>query len=168
MLMLLNLKEVATKETPVRLRGRVDLTEALQGRHDVVQAGAAEAELEAVSGGDAVVVHGTVTVDIEQRCSRCLDPVKQLLRVPFQESFTLSARAAEQDEELNLVQEEKVELDSYVEEAVQLGIPYIPLCDDACQGLCPVCGKNRNTENCSCKQEKIDPRLAGLADFFKE
>jgi uncharacterized protein len=168
MLMLLNLKEVATKETPVRLHGRVDLTEPLRGRNDVVQAGAAEAELEAVSGGEAVIVRGTVSVDIEQRCSRCLDPVKQLLRIPFQETFTLSAKAAEQDDELNLVQEEKVTLDPYVEEAVQLGIPYIPLCDEACQGLCPVCGKNRNTEGCGCKQEKIDPRLAGLADFFKQ
>lgn len=166
--MLLNLKEVAAKDAAVRLNGRVDLTESLRGRKDVVRAGVAEASLEAAAAGEAVVVHGTVSVEIEQRCSRCLEPVNEQLRIPFQESFTLSSEAAEQDEELNLVQEEKIVLDPYVEQAVQLGIPYIPLCKEECQGLCPVCGKNRNKEACGCKQEKIDPRLAGLADFFKE
>ncbi|KIL38097.1 hypothetical protein SD70_28655 [Gordoniibacillus kamchatkensis] len=166
--MLLNMKEVATKEAAVRLQGRIDLSESLRARGDVVQAGAAEASLEAVPAGQAVVVHGTVSIEVEQRCARCLEPVKQQLRIPFQESFTISSEAAEKDDELNLVDEEKIVLDPYVEEAVQLGIPYIPLCKDECEGLCPVCGKNRNKEACDCKQEKIDPRLAGLADFFND
>jgi uncharacterized protein len=166
MLMLLNLKEAATKETTIQLRGNVGLNELQRSRRDVVNIGSAEAELEAVPAGDAVVVHGTISFDVEQRCSRCLEPVKQHLDIPFQESFTMSATAAEQDEDLILVEEEKIELVPYLEEAVQLGIPYIPLCDTSCQGLCPVCGTNRNVKPCECKQEKIDPRLAGLADFF--
>lgn len=166
MLMLLNLKEVATKEASVRLRGTIGLNELQRSRQDVVNLGPAEAELEAVPSDEAVVVHGTVSFDVEQRCSRCLEPVKQHLDIPFQESFTTSPQAAELDEDLILVDEEKIELVPYLEEAVQLGIPYIPLCDTSCKGLCPVCGTNRNVKPCDCKQEKIDPRLAGLADFF--
>lgn len=165
-LMILNLKEVATKESPVQLRGSINLNELQRSRQDVVNIGSAETELEAVPTAEAVVVHGTISFDVEQRCSRCLDPVKQHLDIQFQESFTTSPTAAEQDEDLILVQEEKIELIPYLEEAVQLGIPYIPLCDSSCLGLCPVCGNNRNVKPCDCKQEAIDPRLAGLADFF--
>jgi uncharacterized protein len=167
--MLLNLKEVATKEAPVQLHATVDVTDLLGSRQDIVRFGKAEARLEAVPGGeDVVAVHGTVKLDIEQRCSRCLEPVQQHLNVPFQELFTGSQTAAEEDEELILAATDKIELLPYVEEAIQLGIPYIPLCDEECKGLCPVCGTNRNKAICSCKQEKIDPRLAGLADFFKQ
>jgi uncharacterized protein len=111
-------------------------------------------------------VSGTITMDVEQNCSRCLEPVKQSLDIPFQEAFTQSSKAAEEDDNLLLVTEDKIELKPYIEETVLLELPYIPLCDEDCKGLCPVCGTNRNVNPCACKQEKIDPRLAGLADFF--
>jgi uncharacterized protein len=152
----------------VQLNATVDVTDLLSGRQDIVRFGKAEARLEAVPGEDVVALHGKVSLDIEQRCSRCLEPVQQHLEVPVQELFTGSKAAAEEDEELIFAATDKIELLPYVEEAIQLGIPYIPLCDEECKGLCPVCGANRNTESCSCKTEKIDPRLAGLADFFKQ
>jgi uncharacterized protein len=37
-----------------------------------------------------------------------------------------------------------------------------PLCRPDCQGLCPVCGKDRNVESCQCQTEWVDPRLSGL------
>ncbi|MFC0214296.1 DUF177 domain-containing protein [Paenibacillus chartarius] len=166
--MLLNVKEVLQKDVPVSLQGRLDMTPLLGSRQDLAGFSAADAKLEAVPGTDMVVVHGSVKLDVEQRCSRCLEPVHDRLTIPFQESFTQSKEAASLDEDLVLVSEDKVDLDPYVEEAVLIGIPYIPLCSNDCKGLCPVCGTNRNTDPCSCKQEKIDPRLAGLADFFKE
>jgi uncharacterized protein len=166
--MLLNVKEIVAKEVPVRLTERVDLTPLLGGREDLARFSDAEAKLEAVPGMEFVVVHGNVELDIEQRCSRCLEPVHQHLDLRFQESFTQSKETADGDEDLILIKEDKIELTPYVEEAVSLGIPYIPLCDEDCKGLCQVCGTNRNVAPCSCKQEKIDPRLAGLADFFKE
>jgi uncharacterized protein len=43
-----------------------------------------------------------------------------------------------------------------------LTLPMKPLCRPDCQGLCPVCGKNRNREQCDCKAEWVDPRLAEL------
>ena len=34
--------------------------------------------------------------------------------------------------------------------------------------ICPKCGKDLNTGDCECDHKEIDPRLAGLADFFKD
>jgi len=47
-------------------------------------------------------------------------------------------------------------------EEFSLALPVKPLCRDDCQGLCPVCGSNKNTDACSCKKEQGDPRLAAL------
>lgn len=47
-------------------------------------------------------------------------------------------------------------------EEFSLALPVKPLCAETCKGLCPVCGKNRNTEPCACEQSDGDPRLAAL------
>ncbi len=47
-------------------------------------------------------------------------------------------------------------------EEFSLALPVKPLCREACRGLCPVCGVNRNAESCSCAREEGDPRLAAL------
>lgn len=47
-------------------------------------------------------------------------------------------------------------------EEFSLALPVKPLCKDGCKGLCPVCGKNRNSEACSCAKDEGDPRLAAL------
>jgi len=46
-------------------------------------------------------------------------------------------------------------------------LPMKILCTDNCQGLCPMCGKNLNEEQCEC-EKPIDPRFAHLSSFFKE
>jgi len=38
-----------------------------------------------------------------------------------------------------------------------------PLCREDCQGLCPVCGADKNTGTCSCEESTPDPRWAALA-----
>jgi uncharacterized protein len=123
-------------------------------------------------------VDGKLSFDVAMPCSRCLKTVDSKLDVPFHEVFVKTDKAVvqedeyefeeEDDDDILYVTEDKVDLMPYVIEYVLLSLPFAPLCDDACIGLCPVCGTDRNVEPCSCSQEKIDPRLAGLADFFKQ
>jgi uncharacterized protein len=47
-------------------------------------------------------------------------------------------------------------------EQFYLALPMKPLCRPDCQGLCPVCGKNRNVETCACQSEWVDPRMEAL------
>jgi uncharacterized protein len=39
-------------------------------------------------------------------------------------------------------------------EQVFLEIPYQPLCNEECKGLCPVCGKDLNVSSCECVKEE--------------
>lgn len=49
-----------------------------------------------------------------------------------------------------------------------LSIPLKLLCRDACRGLCPTCGRNRNLEDCNCREELTDPRWEGLKKLRSE
>jgi DUF177 domain-containing protein len=36
------------------------------------------------------------------------------------------------------------------------------VCSEACKGICPVCGKNRNETACDCKADNADDRWGAL------
>ena len=47
-----------------------------------------------------------------------------------------------------------------------LALPTKHLCREDCRGLCPHCGKNLNEGLCGCREDKVDPRLAVLAQLM--
>ncbi len=167
--MIISFRELA-KAGSARYHERIDIGGLIKGRRDIVQSGPLQVELTAEYKAGAVHVQGMLSVELELVCSRCLGQFRQTLNIPVREMFVQKTEGEEPDEddEVHPVSEDKFDLKPYIEEIVFLELPYIPLCDEACKGLCSVCGKNRNEEQCGCSQERIDPRLAGLADFFKK
>jgi uncharacterized protein len=167
--MLLRIKELATKGS-VPVKGEVDLTELLKDRQDIVSFGPADADLQAEWSEGLAKVTGNVHVDLHIACSRCLQPVEERIDTPFQEWFAAKSTSIpeELEEDVHLITEDTVDLKPLVEETVAVSVPLVTLCSEDCKGLCPDCGVNRNERDCGCKNDKIDPRLAGLADFFKE
>ncbi|MBP1991382.1 YceD family protein [Paenibacillus eucommiae] len=172
--MQINMKDLALRGQTVAWKEDLQLNSAFEGRADILAHSAVHVDLHAKPIAGAVEVRGKLTLDLDVSCARCLSHVKQTLELPFLELFTQNRIEAEDGnpdelpEDVHLVTEDKVELEPYVIENVVMGLPYIPLCDDACKGLCPECGVNRNLQDCGCNREKLDPRLAGLADLFKE
>jgi uncharacterized protein len=117
---------------------------------------------------------GDLKANATFRCSRCLCDFTEGLHVPFNEHFVqvsedeLSAGDGTDEEDRIPVIGDTIDLTPYLEQAVNLALPYSPLCRQDCAGLCPECGVNRNEETCSCNTERIDPRLADLAKFFEK
>jgi uncharacterized protein len=126
-----------------------------------------------------VRVEATAKAELQAECGRCLVPVT--LDVPVEFELTLvpsdeyedAARddkdkgatggsfdvgAAEEDTYTGKV----IDLDPLVREQVLLALPQYPVCNDACKGLCPVCGANLNDRECGCDRHVPDPRWAGL------
>jgi uncharacterized protein len=168
--MMINIRDLAQKGAPVALTGVFDLSGILTGREDIQIVGKLEAELTAHSQGGLAEVEGTIRFKVHSLCSRCLTPVDETLAVPFRERFASRPDAVPQEDqdEVHLVTDDHITLDPYVEEAVWLALPLAPLCSSGCKGLCPQCGTNLNEKPCGCSNDSIDPRLAGLADFFKQ
>jgi uncharacterized protein len=135
--------------------------------------------------GTAVVLAVRVASTLEMACSRCLEafdvPVDAAVETRFVPAGDLAKVTAEtvrsgeieddiEEHDLGLAEyrDETIDLGDVMKEQFVLALPMKPLCKDDCQGLCPVCGVNRNRESCECRQEWVDPRLAALAELKKQ
>ena len=98
-------------------------------------------------------------------CGRCLAPVKEEFAIEI--DFSVVTSDTQSEEETVLAQGQKIDLGSLAVETVLLNLPLRLLCKEDCKGLCPKCGKDLNGGDCECDHKEIDPRLQGLADFFK-
>ncbi|PZD93707.1 DUF177 domain-containing protein [Paenibacillus sambharensis] len=148
----------------------LDVSSLVDGRPDVIRSSPLKVRLEARAESKAVQVDGGLDIDLEMSCSRCLKPTAAHVAVPFHEQFkpASSVTTAEvEEDEVIPVDGEWLNLQPYVEQALLLELPFAPLCSEDCKGLCAKCGSDLNEGECGCSREVIDPRLAGLKDFFK-
>jgi uncharacterized protein len=128
----------------------------------------------ATKDGRKVRLAGTLQATLECPCSRCLDPLAirvdstlDLLFLPASDAVPAGTRDAETGVEaddlgVSFYQDDVLDLSEVVREQLFLAVPMKPLCADACRGLCPTCGVNRNREDCSCNTEWVDPRFDAL------
>ena len=106
-------------------------------------------------------------------CARCLDPVQHdlsgefdLLFRPLGVDSDASERAISTPEtEIGYYHDGGLVLEDVVREQVFLSLPVRSLCGEDCKGLCPRCGKNLNSESCTCDKASVDPRWSALSDL---
>ena len=135
-----------------------------------------EARLEAVMEG--VLVTGTARTHVKGECVRCLDDLEQDLEVEFQELFVYPEKKrrdgrphqgegdeAEADE--YELQDDLVDLEPVVRDAVVLALPFQPVCSEDCPGLCPQCGVHLS-EDPEHMHDSVDPRWAALQSLAAE
>ncbi|HYW73797.1 MAG TPA: DUF177 domain-containing protein [Pyrinomonadaceae bacterium] len=122
---------------------------------------------------EQVELSGKLRAKVAVACGRCLKPVELPIELEFSERFT-SAVAWKNEEQHELQPEELdlavfdgegIELDDLVREEILLAMPGHTLCQQECQGLCPVCGTDRNLSACDCAGSQIDPRWGKLKDL---
>lgn len=122
---------------------------------------------------DQFQVHGAISTTLSLDCGRCLEPFEwpvastfDLRLVPRTDQRHAAADAdtqiEEDDVDTSYYEEPTLDLATVLREQFYLALPMKPLCRVDCQGLCPVCGINRNTASCTCTSEWEDPRLAPL------
>lgn len=124
--------------------------------------------LEAVMEG--VLVTGEARAALEGECVRCLEPIADELDVRFQELFLYddtrdAASLDEADDDLSLLQGDLLDLEPVLRDAVVLALPFQPLCEPDCPGLCPDCGARLADDPDHSHDAPVDPRWAGLADL---
>ncbi|WP_375479971.1 DUF177 domain-containing protein [uncultured Jatrophihabitans sp.] len=122
--------------------------------------------LESVTEG--VLVTGTVAGPLIGQCGRCLDPVSDEFVVDVCELFaypdSLTDETTEQDE-VHRVDGERLDVEPVVRDVVVLALPWTPLCEPDCAGLCPTCGQRLDDLPAGHTHEQLDPRWAALARF---
>ncbi|WP_314000422.1 DUF177 domain-containing protein [uncultured Paenibacillus sp.] len=167
----IHMQELIAKGKTRSFHTSLDVAPLLKHRPDVLRSTPLAAALEARGEEGGVLVEGQLSVELELACSRCLTPATEKLEIPFREFFRSASDDKEQDEEEDeviVVEGDSFDLLPYVEQAFLLYLPFAPLCDEDCNGLCPQCGANLNEGECGCSRERLDPRMAALKDFFKQ
>ncbi|QBX54192.1 DUF177 domain-containing protein [Nocardioides seonyuensis] len=124
--------------------------------------------LEAVMEG--VLVTGTASAVLEGECVRCLTPIDDEIVARLQELYVYPDqhdRAAEHhdrdlDDETSRLEDDLLDLEPLLRDAVVLALPFQPLCEDDCPGLCVECGARLADDPDHAHEAAIDPRWAGL------
>ena len=96
-----------------------------------------------------VLVEIRAITEITIPCSRCLKLITS--KNFFQTENTASFSP---NDEGILIEKDKINIYPLLRDTILLEIPTRVLCKKNCQGLCPVCGKNRNIIRCCCQQVK--------------
>jgi DUF177 domain-containing protein len=154
-----------------------------------------KAELVMGSLGE-IRVTGQVKVRLQADCDRCLEPANfpvdssfELYYRPVAEDVNASnaarrgrrpeaaipARAVRVEEkaidageaEMGFYEGDGLELNDVLREFVLLALPMQRLCEENCKGICPVCGQNRNQNECRCQTTASDDRWAALKEIRK-
>lgn len=130
-------------------------------------------------GGKAIVLNirlvGKWFGDFEANCARCLEPVAQHLEREYDLIYRPLGSDRRADEvsiseaetEIGYYQGEGLELGDSLREQVLLAAPVKVVCNEACKGICPQCGKNLNEGSCNCAPVMADPRWDALKDLKK-
>ena len=123
------------------------------------------ARLQSFAG--SVLVEAELDFSVTMPCDRCCDLVTREFSPRFSHTVVRELVSGE-DEDLIVAPEERLDLDGLLTEDILLDMPSKFLCKPDCKGLCPVCGKNRNREECSCQRQEGDPRLAALRQLLED
>jgi uncharacterized protein len=177
--MLLDLSEIVIRENM-----RVEL--------EVDQPGVEDPDLQFVeplrgrlvfeNGGDLINIHGRVDAALSVACARCLADATIRVPVEVDEHFPIADilhpnREPEEDEDYDATISTTVyldqgrpilDLDELLRQLILTEVPMATVCDEACKGLCPDCGANRNETACNCAEERHNTPLAALATLLKD
>ncbi len=115
-----------------------------------------DVRLESVHEG--ILVSGTADSDYTGVCGRCLTDITAPVEVEFQELF---AYPGEEETDFE-VQDDHVDLETLVRDAVVLSLPFQPVCQPDCLGLDPNTGEKLTASTDAESTPPIDPRWSAL------
>ncbi len=133
-----------------------------------------ETDLRFESVLEGVLVTGTANSVAHGECVRCLDAVEIDQMVDITALFAYPERAAaaaeagaDEDDETFLVEHDRIDLEPVIRDSVVTALPFQPLCQADCPGLCSECGIHL-ADDPDHQHESIDPRWAALQDAISD
>ena len=108
-----------------------------------------------------LTIEGTLDINFNINCYLCNEPYEYSQTITFKEIF----RQSPEEEEYEILSD-KIDLKKAIIDNIILQLPRQFICKPDCKGICQVCGKNKNIQQCNCSVNKIDPRLEKLKDLL--
>jgi uncharacterized protein len=114
-----------------------------------------------------ILLQSSIEVGSELECDRCLENFQRQVNTSYSLVYIQGDRSTvevKKEEEIQVLSTDTnyIDLDEDVRQYILLDIPQKLLCKDDCQGLCPICGVNKNVTKCDCSVEVVDSRWDAL------
>ncbi len=123
--------------------------------------------------GNQVFVNGHIEARAQVECDRCLQRVEAPVSADFALEYITGTdyessdvvELTEAEMLVSVFDGEAIDVDEIVKEQILLAVPTRMLCREDCKGICPECGIDKNTGECQCVTDDIDPRWAALKNL---
>ncbi|MHB1340259.1 MAG: YceD family protein [Coriobacteriia bacterium] len=140
------------------------------GTETFVPVAPAHVEVTLTYAGTAIVAEGQVTVDLQAVCSRCLREFVMPARGTLEGFYVRPGTQDElpEEQEYEFIDDRSIDLLPAVRAALAIEVPFAPVHDPDCAGICPTCGKDLATGACACEPARPDSPFAGLKDLLDE
>ncbi len=127
--------------------------------------------------GSDILVSGRLETRVRKVCGRCLGEFVVAVSIEVEEIFyptidILSGLAVDvppdADEATRIDAQHILDLWEVIRQDILLSAEEFRYCRPDCKGLCPHCGQDRNLQPCTCQDNLIDERWAGLLSIELE
>ena len=144
----------------------LDIDQALVGDLELIQL---QGNLQLTRVAEGVSIHGELDTQVKTECTRCLTPFFQPVTIELEDIISLPGAELTEERPVRVNKDGWADLTPLVREYAWLGLPVNPICSPDCKGICPECGGNRNTGECTCVETvTIDPRWEALRDLMSD
>ena len=148
-------ERLATPGSTVPFAGRLDEAGYSVGEHDFSLPEGLAFDLVLTNAGEGVFASGMLTAHVLGVCDRCLERAEFDVEAEvdeyylFHEPDSLQVGDGEDEADFSLVAADNtIDLTDALSSALIMETPFVVLCQEDCQGLCPVCGANLNEGDC--------------------
>lgn len=122
------------------------------------------------TGTGQIVAHGRVDVDVKTQCSRCLKDFTMTADGDVEGFYVGPGHDDEipEEQEVEYIRDRAIDLLPAIRAALILELPFAPLDDESCPGICPSCGADLTAEPCGCEPTRSDSPFAALKDLVRD
>jgi uncharacterized protein len=122
-----------------------------------------------------ILARAKLRAELDLECDRCLDMYAARVNASFTEEYLpvidvstgRPVQSERTDETFFISPNHIIDLTEAARQYLLLAIPMHRVCREACLGLCPICGSNKNDTRCGCVEEDNHP-LSAIASLLKD
>ncbi len=155
----------------ISLDGEVPLQPFVMGSETFTPVGPAHVDVSITNTGAGLVASGTIDVDVTATCSRCLSDFVLPLTGQVEAFYVNSSHADElpEEQDFELIGDHAIiDVMPALRAAITVELPFAPLHDPECAGICPVCGINLNEESCECDPSSSESPFGALQGLLSD
>lgn len=154
--------------TPIALDAWLEMPVIVVGSEEFVPLAPAHLLFTVTNTGAGIVAAGTIELTVQAVCSRCLVEFPLTLTTEVDGFFVEPGGESglPEEQEYGFITDASVDLMEPIMAALALDLPFAPLHDPDCAGICPVCGADRNSSRCGCVATAAPSPFEALKGLF--